>query len=454
MATVSKDFKVKNGLIVEGSTATVNNFDVLTKKTDDQNYIIGLIGGTATNAATANTVVKRDGNASFAANVITANLVGDVTGNADTATTLETARNIAGVSFNGSANIDIATTNLTNVTATAAEVNVLDGITATTTELNYLSGAASNVQAQLNNKAPLASPALTGTPTAPTATSGTNSNVLATTAYVDGAVSSLVDSAPALLDTLNELAQAIGDDANFATTVTNLVSYKQNTLTAGTNIDITGNTISVTGMSTAISSAIDALTTSDIEEGTNWYFSNARAKTSAAELLTGATLTNITITGSGSGLTISAENGVADSDTDDLDEGISNLYFTNARAVSALQAVTPDFTAIEINNVAKQIAAQATVATASTSTAASWAKADYRSGEFLVKIANGSHTDVSKVILTLDTSDNVAITEYAMVGTNGSLGSVTADVSGNDVRVRVTTANNNSDVMIVGTILK
>jgi hypothetical protein len=72
----------------------------------------------------------------------------------------------------------------------------------------------------------------------------------------------------------------------------------------------------------------------------------------------------------------------------------------------------------------------------------------------LVKIANGSHTDVSKVILTLDTSDNVAITEYAMVGTNGSLGSVTADVSGTDVRVRVTTANNNSDVMIVGTILK
>ena len=416
MATVSKDFKVKNGLIVEGSTATVNNFDVLTKKTDDQNYIIGLIGGTATNAATANTVVKRDGNASFAA-----------------ATPLI-------LTF--------------NITATAAEVNVLDGITATTTELNYLSGAASNVQAQLNNKAPLASPALTGTPTAPTASAGTNSNAIATTAYVDGAVSSLVDSAPDLLNTLNELAAAIGDDANFATTLANSVALKQNTLTAGTNIDITGNTISVTGMSTAISSAIDALTTSDIEEGTNQYYTNTRAKTSAAELLTSATLTNITITGSGSGLTITAENGVADSNTDNLVEGSSNLYFSNARAVTALEAVVPDFTAIEINNVAKQIAARATVATASTSTAASWAKADYRSGEFLVKIANGSHTDVSKVILTLDTSDNVAITEYAMVGTNGSLGSVTADVSGNDVRVRVTTANNNSNVMIVGTILK
>jgi hypothetical protein len=522
MATVSKDFKVKNGLIVEGSTATVNNFDVLTKKTDDQNYIIGLIGGTATDAATANTVVKRNGSASFSANVITANLVGDVTGNADTATTLETARNIAGVSFDGSSNIDIAITNLTNVTATAAEVNILDGATlstqelntldgitastselnildgvtastseinlldgatVTTTEINYLSGATSNVQAQLNDKAPLASPALTGTPTAPTKTAGTNSNAIATTAYVDGAVSSLVDSAPDLLNTLNELAAAIGDDANFATTLANSVALKQNTLTAGSNIDITGNTISVTGLdaadisdfntaalsatsaaydaagaaANALSAAedyADALTTSDIAEGTAQYFTNARAKTSAAELLTGATLTNITITGSGSGLTITAENGVADSNTDNLVEGTSNLYFTNARAVSALQAVTPDFVAVEINNVAKQIAAQATVATASTSTAASWAKADYRSGEFLVKIANGSHTDVSKVILTLDTSDNVAITEYAMVGTNGSLGSVTADVSGTDVRVRVTTANNNSDVMIVGTILK
>ena len=147
-----------------------------------------------------------------------------------------------------------------------------------------------------------------------------------------------------------------------------------------------------------------------------------------------------------------AENGVADSTTSDLAEG-TNLYFTNARAIAALEGVTPDFPAVEIANVAKQVAAEASVATASTNTAVSWAKADYRSAEFLVKIANGSHTDVSKVILTLDTSDNVAITEYAMVGTNGSLGSVSADVSGNDVRLRVTTANNNSDVTVVGTLL-
>ena len=79
--------------------------------------------------------------------------------------------------------------------------------------------------------------------------------------------------------------------------------------------------------------------TDDLAEGTtNLYYTEARAKTDAAELLTGATLTNITITGDGDGLTITAENGVADSDTDDLVEGTTNLYFTDARARGALSA--------------------------------------------------------------------------------------------------------------------
>lgn len=87
----------------------------------------------------------------------------------------------------------------------------------------------------------------------------------------------------------------------------------------------------------AISAAIDLLTTDDIEEGsTNLYYTESRAKTDAAELLTGATKTNITITGNGAGLTITAENGVADSDTDDLTEGTTNLYYTDARVDSHL----------------------------------------------------------------------------------------------------------------------
>ena len=160
MATVVKDFKIKNGLIVEGSSGTINSYDILTKSPADQTYIIGLIGGAATPDATPDTVVLRDENADFSANMITADLTGDVTG-----------------------------------------------------------------------------------------------------------------------------------------TVSSLSNHN----------------------------------TDDLAEGTNQYFTDARAKTSAANLLTTATLTNITITGNGSGLTITAENGVADSTTDDLDEGSTNKYYTDQR---------------------------------------------------------------------------------------------------------------------------
>ena len=74
------------------------------------------------------------------------------------------------------------------LTATAAELNTLDGITATTAELNYTDGVTSNIQTQLDAKAPLASPALTGTPTAPTAAVGTNTTQVATTAFVNAEI--------------------------------------------------------------------------------------------------------------------------------------------------------------------------------------------------------------------------------------------------------------------------
>lgn len=83
-----------------------------------------------------------------------------------------------------------------------------------------------NITTLLAAKAPLASPGLTGTPTAPTAANGTNTTQLATTAFVQAAVGLLIDSAPGALDTLNELAAAMGDDANFSTTVTNALAGK------------------------------------------------------------------------------------------------------------------------------------------------------------------------------------------------------------------------------------
>lgn len=82
------------------------------------------------------------------------------------------------------------------------------------------------LQTALNGKAPLASPALTGTPTAPTAAAGTNTTQVATTAFIKTAIDNLVSAAPGSLDTLNELAAALGDDPNFATTVSGQIGTK------------------------------------------------------------------------------------------------------------------------------------------------------------------------------------------------------------------------------------
>ena len=89
------------------------------------------------------------------------------------------------------------------------------------------------LQTALDAKAPLASPALSGTPTAPTATAGTNTTQIATTAFVAAAIGALIDAAPGAMDTLNELAAALGDDPNFATTVTNALASK---LSAASNL--------------------------------------------------------------------------------------------------------------------------------------------------------------------------------------------------------------------------
>jgi hypothetical protein len=83
-----------------------------------------------------------------------------------------------------------------------------------------------NLTTDLAAKAPLASPALTGTPTAPTAAGGTNTTQIATTAFVQAATSALINSAPGALDTLDELAAALGDDANFAATMTTALAGK------------------------------------------------------------------------------------------------------------------------------------------------------------------------------------------------------------------------------------
>ncbi|MCO5387785.1 MAG: hypothetical protein NHB14_20680 [Desulfosporosinus sp.] len=93
-------------------------------------------------------------------------------------------------------------------------------------------------------RAPLSSPDFTGTPTVPTATVATNSTQIASTAFVKAVVAALVDSSPGTLDTLNELAAALGDDPNFAATVTAQIGGKIGNSTLG-SVDF--NTVTVSG---------------------------------------------------------------------------------------------------------------------------------------------------------------------------------------------------------------
>ena len=100
-------------------------------------------------------------------------------------------------------------------------------------------GNESDADTAIALRATINSPTFTGTPAAPTASAGTNTTQLATTAFVTTAVANTIESAPGALDTLNELAAALNDDANFSTTVTNLINANE------THID---NAVTLTGV--------------------------------------------------------------------------------------------------------------------------------------------------------------------------------------------------------------
>lgn len=122
-------------------------------------------------------------------------------------------------------NITVLVSTDVNVTATIDNTKTYALIDLTNVSADNLKTAVERSGA-LDTYAPLASPALTGTPTAPTAEQGDSSTTLATTAFVNAAILRLIGAAPGALDTLEELANALGDDPNFATTMTNLIAEK------------------------------------------------------------------------------------------------------------------------------------------------------------------------------------------------------------------------------------
>ncbi|MEL8315004.1 phage tail protein, partial [Escherichia coli] len=125
---------------------------------------------------------------------------------------------------------DLANGKYTAQDATTARKGIVQLSSATNSTSETLAATPKAVKAvmdETNKKAPLNSPALTGTPTTPTARQGTNNTQIASTAFVMAAIAALVDSSPDALNTLKELAAALGNDPNFATTMTNALAGKQ-----------------------------------------------------------------------------------------------------------------------------------------------------------------------------------------------------------------------------------
>ncbi len=215
------------------------------------------------------------------------------------------------------------------------------------------------------------------------------------------------------------------------------------TYTAGTGLDLNG---------TEFVLDLSEVDTTTLPEGTNLYYTDERVDDRVSNLIVGGTGISSTYNDNAGSLTLAVD--FTEFSTTNVTEG-TNLYFTDQRAFDAVDgSSTINFVEVELNSIAKQVAATYTTTGGSAETAFAFPDT-YRSGKFLVKLARGTHTEVSEILVTLDTSDNIAITEYAIVGTNGSLGTISATYDGinEDVLITVNTPSA-TNVKVVGTIIE
>jgi hypothetical protein len=84
----------------------------------------------------------------------------------------------------------------------------------------------------------------------------------------------------------------------------------------------------------------------------------------------------------------------------------------------------------------------------------SWAKSDYPTAKLWVKFATATHSQISEILLTTDSSNNIAITDFAETGTNGSLGTITASYVAGNIGIEVNTVYANTTVTVVATLIK
>lgn len=275
-------------------------------------------------------------------------------------------------------------------------------------------------------KAPLASPALTGVPTAPTATAGTSTTQVATTAFVGTAVANLIASSPAALDTLNELAAALGNDPAFATTITNAVSMKAPLANPA-----------LTGVPTAPTAAVDTSTT---QLATTAFVANqGYAKIVGSGF---APLASPVFTGDPTAPTPT----LGDSDNSIATTGFVNNTTNSFLSKSVAGGVTVNLTAVEAKNrvIALTGLLTANISVIIPTMTGIWAITNSTTGAFTVtvKLASGTGVTVAQGGKDILISDNANVysakTDFTNVGLAGIPTATTASAADNTARIATT----------------
>jgi hypothetical protein len=546
MATVTKDFRIKSGLVVEGANGTINSSDIIT---EDK-----ITGGTQSGIS----VSYSGGNVNFDVNDPTITIDGDVDGsatmtdlgNTTISVTLDTVNSNVGtfgsgtevpsITVDGKGRVTAVTTNsvatdlsiagdgsssdtvsllsdtLTFTGGDGATMAVTDNTVTTSVDTgNGLTVSNGDVvidtavtvdvnSAQTLSNKTLGTDLAAGGFTISGLADPVNAQDAATKVYVDSAVSGLnwkeavnllADSNVALTGTTNTLvidshaALDVNDDGVYRLLLIGQTTDSENGIydynDDGSNYTLTRSADADTYQE--LDGAAVFVKEGTLYGATSWVQSDHYMTDFSGQDWSQFSGQGTYLAGNGLTLTgneFSIDDSVVVTETD-LSTAVTNLTdyvdgfldpstgttveyiddqdaatlaaangYTDALVASGDATATPTYLALDVNSVATQVAAEVSAPTSGTPVVAyAFAKADFRTAKFLVKVAYGTHTEVSEVLLTLDTSDNIAITEYAVVSTNGSSSSITAGINGTDVELQVTPTNNSSTVTVMGTLL-